>query len=331
MRRHPKLPRVIALVGFPGAQSLDLVGPLEVFSMANRLTGVAHYVTRLACRDGGEILCNSGLRLAGAVRFADLPTGLDTILVGGGDSASVQAAAASILPAWLAARAADTRRIGSVCSGAFVLAASSLLDGRRATTHWDFCTALHDFRPAVRLEPDAIFVADPPIYTSAGVTAGFDLCLALVESDLGQDIALAVARNLVLYMRRPGGQTQYSAALQARPPVAPRLTRLLEAVDADPAAHWDLFALAERAAMSPRSLSRIFQKETRMTPAVFVTTVRLQRAQGLLEEAEWPLARVAERAGFGTLAQFHRAFQKQLGTTPAEYRQRFGRKADLAR
>jgi transcriptional regulator GlxA family with amidase domain len=202
--------RKIALIGYDGVQSLDLVGPLEVFSMVNRFAVAGAYEVMLASPQGGEIVTNSGLKLAGSLPLSALPDELDTVLVGGGSDDGIRTAYASGLPEWLRSRIGSTRRIGSVCTGAFILAAAGLLDGRRATTHWDVCDALRAFRPAVQVEPDAIYVADPPLYTSAGVTAGIDLCLSLVEADLGPETALTVARNLVLFMRRAGGQSQYS-------------------------------------------------------------------------------------------------------------------------
>ena len=319
--------RNIALIGYDGAQSLDLVGPLEVFSMANRYAGAPAYSIILASLEGGEINCNSGLRLAGFVAVADLPDGLDTVLVAGGDEAGLLSMRGSGLVEWLRVRRESVRRIGSVCSGAFVLAEAGLLDGRRATTHWDSCDAMRTFRPAVLLEPDAIFVADPPFYTSAGVTAGIDLCLAMVEADLGAEVALAVARNLVLFMRRPGGQTQFSAGLGVQAAATPKLRTLVAQITSDPAGDLSLPELARRSGMSERTFSRVFQKETGTTPAAFVEIARVDRAKALLETSDWPLARVGERSGFGSLDGLHRAFQKRVGITPGEYRQRFGRVA----
>jgi transcriptional regulator GlxA family with amidase domain len=318
-------PRKIAIVGYAGVQSLDLAGPYEVFAMANRFGGVAAYDPILASPEGGLIHCNSGLQLAGAVAIADLPADLDTILVAGGDTDGLLAMRAGPVPDWLNSRTPSTRRIGSVCSGAFVLAAAGVLDGRRATTHWDVCDEMRAFRPAVRLEPDAIFVADPPFFTSAGVTAGIDLCLSFVEADCGPELALAVARNLVLFMRRPGGQTQYSASLNVQTAATPRLRTLIAAVSADPSGDLSLPALAERAGMTERTFSRVFLKEAGVTPAAFVEIARVNRAKAFLETSDWPLARVAERAGFGSLDGLHRAFQKRFGATPGDYRQRFGR------
>jgi len=325
MARSPSSPRKIALVGYTGVQSLDLSGPFEVFSMANRFGGETAYEPILASPGGGVIHCNSGLQLSGATALADLPRDLDTILVGGGDEPGLLSMRDRGVLEWLAARAVTTRRLGSVCSGAFVLAAAGVLDGRRATTHWEVCDELREFRPAVQVEPDAIFVADPPFYTSAGVTAGIDLCLSLVEADCGPDVALKVARNLVLFMRRPGGQTQYSSSLNVQAAATPRLRTLISEVNGDPAGDLSLPALADRAGMTERTFSRVFKKETGVSPAAFVEIARVNRAKALLETSDWPLARVAERAGFGSLDGLHRAFQKRCGTTPGDYRDRFGR------
>lgn len=318
-------PRKVALIGYPGAQSLDLVGPLEVFSMANSFGGKRAYDVTLASLAGGEIVTNSGLRLAGSTPLSALPRDLDTILVAGGSESGVRTAADGEIVKWVRRRSTKTRRIGSVCSGAFVLAAAGLLDGRRATTHWDACDDMRKFRPQVQLEPDAIFVADPPFYTSAGVTAGFDLCLSFVEADCGPGVALAVARNLVLFMRRPGGQAQYSSALNVQAAATPLLRKLITDVVADPVGDLSLPKLAERAGMSERTFSRVFHKETGVTPAAFVEIARVDRAKALLETSSWPLARVAERAGMNNLDALHRAFQKRVGVTPGEYRDRFGR------
>jgi transcriptional regulator GlxA family with amidase domain len=245
-------------------------------------------------------------------------------MIAGGSPEALREVSTTYVLDWLHKRAPTTRRIGSVCSGAFVLAAAGMLDGRRATTHWDSCKEMMEFRPAVLLEPDAIFVADPPFYTSAGVTAGIDLCLSLVEADCGPRLALAIARNLVLFMRRPGGQTQYSAGLNVQAAATPRLRQLVSDISADPSGDLSVPELAARAAMSERTFSRIFQKETGVSPAFFVELARVNRAKALLETSEWTMARVAERAGFGSVESLHRAFHKKVGVTPGDYRHRFG-------
>lgn len=316
--------RRIALVGFPGVQSIDLVGPLEVFSMANRISGRHLYQAVLASCTGREIVCNSGLRIGPAAKVSALPRKLDTILVGGGDEDAIADARRSSLPRWLLSRKATTRRLGSVCSGALVLAASGLLDGRRATTHWSFCESLRAAHPEIRVEPDAIFVADPPLYTSAGVTAGIDLVLSMVESDCGAELALAIARNLVLFLRRAGGQTQFSPALNRLPAGERRLQRLLAQIVSEPNRATSVAELATKACMSERNFSRVFKRETGLSPARFVEAARVERAKSLLENTSGSLKRVAERAGFGSVDTLHRAFLKKAGSTPGDYRRRFG-------
>lgn len=324
MTERESVPRKMALVGYHGVQSLDIVGSLEVFAMANRFGGRQIYEILLASPRGGDIVCNSGVVLAGAIALRDLPSGLDTILIGGGDKAGLLSMRDASVTDWLNRRAGTTRRVGSVCSGAFVLAAAGILDGRRATTHWEVCGELQTFRPSIQVEPDAIFVADPPYYTSAGITAGIDLCLSFVEADCGPQVALAVARNLVLFMRRPGGQTQYSAGLNVQVAATPRLRQLIADITADPSGDQNVPKLAERAAMSERTFARVFQKETGIGPAAFVEIARVNRAKALLETSDWPLARVADRVGFGSVEALHRAFNKRVLVTPGEYRQRFG-------
>ncbi len=315
------------MVGFEGVQSLDVVGPMEVFAVANLHSpaGRKPYQVTLATQAGGELGTHAGLRLAGAAALADLPARTDTLVVAGGSEASLRRAAADPeLIAWLQSRARRTRRIASVCTGAFVLAAAGLLDGRRATTHWNACGLLQALRPAVRVEPDAIFVADPPIYTSAGVTAGIDLCLSLVEADCGPELALAVARELVLFLRRPGGQSQFSTGLQLQGSATPRLRALLAAIIDDPRGDLRGPALAARAGMSERTLARAFARETGGPPARFVEGARAERAKALLETTAWPLERIAERSGFGSVDALHRVFRKRVGTSPGDYRERFG-------
>jgi transcriptional regulator GlxA family with amidase domain len=319
--------RQIVVIGFDGAQSLDLVGPMEVFTAANfhSRTRYPPYSVTLASVTGRDIVANAGFRLAGATALKMVPDDLDTIVVAGGSEAGLRhAIAATDLVSWLRLRATRTRRVASVCTGAFVLAAAGFLDGRRATTHWNSCALLHELWPAVVVEPDAIFIADPPFYTSAGVTAGIDLCLSLVEADCGPEIALAVAKQLVLFMRRPGGQSQFSACLTVQPSATPRLRALIAAIVENPAVDLSGPALAALAGMSERTFSRVFRKEIGLTPAHFVEVVRVDRAKALLETSDWPLARVAERAGFGSKDALHRAFLRHVGTAPGAYRERFG-------
>ncbi|QQK06119.1 helix-turn-helix domain-containing protein [Burkholderia sp. Bp9017] len=319
--------RDIVVVGFEGVQSLDITGPMEVFAVANRhLPGhVAPYRLTLASQHGHDIVTHAGLRLAGPTALADLPERVDTIIVAGGGEAALRHAAsdAGVLP-WLRTRIADTRRIASICTGAFVLAAGGWLDGKRATTHWNQCSTLQALCPNVRIEPDAIYVSDPPFHTSAGVTAGIDLCLALVEADCGAATALAVARELVLFMHRPGGQAQFSVGLDVHANATPRMRILLTDIADDPTGDLGVAALAARLHMSERTFTRNFLEETGLSPAQFVLAARVERAKALLERADWPLERVADRAGFGSVDALQRAFAKRVGISPRDYRARFG-------
>jgi transcriptional regulator GlxA family with amidase domain len=319
--------RRVALIGFDGLQSLDLVGPMEVFATANLAlpAGQPPYRTVVASAKGGEVMSGSGLSIAGTAAIADLPADLDTIIISGGSMEGlVREIHETALVAWLQERAKTTRRLASVCSGAFVLAATGLLDGKRATTHWNSCDLLARFRPAVSVEPDAIFVAEPPYYTSAGVTAGIDLALAMVEEDCGPATALSVARHLVLFMRRPGGQSQFSAGQTVQSAANPKLKALTADILADPTGDLTLPTLAARAGMTERTFCRLFANQVGETPAAFVERARVDRAKALLETSDWPLGRVAERAGFSNLHALHRAFQKRVGATPGAYRERFG-------
>lgn len=319
--------REIAIIGMDGFQALDMVGPMEVFAVANLYSppGPPPYRVTLASPRGGELVSHAGLRFAGIVALKDLPATIDTIVIVGGDEAALRAAAAdAALLHWLGERVAHTRRIASVCVGAFVLAASGLLDGRRATTHWNHCATLQALFPSVRVEQDAIFIAEAPFYTSAGVTAGIDLCMSMVEADCGANLALAVARELVLFMRRPGGQSQFSAGLEIDPGASPRMRALLTAIIEDPSGDLSGPALARRLCMSERTFSRAFRKETGYTPARFVELARIERVKALLESSDLPLERIAERVGLGSMDTLHRAFLKRVGVTPGIYRVRFG-------
>ncbi|QFS40452.1 GlxA family transcriptional regulator [Burkholderia cepacia] len=326
--------RDIVVVGFEGVQSLDITGPMEVFAVANRhLPDHARpYRLTLASQHGDDIVTHAGLRLAGTAPLAALPGQIDTIVVAGGNEAALRHAAseAGVLP-WLRTRIADTRRIASICTGAFVLAAGGWLDGKRATTHWNQCATLQALCPDARIEPDAIYVSDPPFHTSAGVTAGIDLCLALVEADCGAPTALAVARELVLFVHRPGGQAQFSVGLDIQANATPRMRTLLTGIADDPTGDLGVAALAARMHMSERTFARNFLKETGRSPAQFVLAARVERAKALLERADWPLERIAERSGFGSVDALQRAFAKQVGVSPHDYRARFGVRRDRQR
>ncbi len=229
---------------------------------------------------------------------------------------------------WILDRAPRTRRVASVCTGAFLLGGCGLLDGRRATTHWSVTKMLGAMFPRADVLPDAIFVGDGHIFTSAGVTAGIDLSLAFVEQDCGSRVALNTARELVLYLRRVGGQSQFSVSLAAQAKAADGLRDLIVWIEENFSRDLGIPRLAERAAMSERTFARVFRAEIGMTPAAYVELVRLDRAKQLLETTKWPLARVADRCGLGSAATLARAFRRRLGITPEDYRARFRIEAD---
>lgn len=328
--------RRIVLVGFDGLQALDLVGPLEVFAKANShapLEGAApfRYEVIIASPFGGRISTNSGLQIADAMPLAEVSQAVDTIMVAGGAVDVLRGSPEeALLVDWLRERAVPTRRVASVCTGAFFLGAAGLLEGRRATTHWASCAILQRMCPTTTVVADAIFVADGNVYTSAGITAGIDLALALVEQDLGPAVALAVARDIVLYLRRPGGQSQFSASLAAQAQASDRFRELLTWIAENPTENLGVLELADRAAMSERNFGRLFKTQTGMTPSAYVELVRLDRAKMLLETTRWPLARIAERSGLGTITTLIRAFNRRLGVTPEEYRSRFRLSPEVA-
>ncbi len=318
----------ILLIGYEGVQALDVVGPMEVFAAANLFKSehTPPYELMLASPTGGSIKCSSagGIHLGDAIALDAVPNDIDTVIVAGGSEDALRKVIfETSLIEWLKLRVSSIRRLASVCTGAFVLAAGGFLDGKRATTHWNSTGLLKELRPQIEVEPDAIFVAEPPVYTSAGITAGIDLCLALVEADCGAQTALSVARQLVLFMRRPGGQAQFSPSLAVQVKATPRLRKLITEILEDPAGDLSGPVLAMRAGMSERTFSRSFHKETGTTPAHFVETARIGRAKMLLETSNWPLARIAEHSGFGSLHALHRVFRKRLGITPTFYRDCF--------
>jgi len=312
------LVRRIAIVVFADCQVLDVTGPAEVFAQAERLGGPSYEVA-LVGRSG---VSSGGITLGPLVAPPSYPGPLDTLMVAGGRGVEAAERDAELM-AWIRAAAGRARRVTSVCTGAFLLARAGLLDGRRATTHWDSCARLARRYPAVRVEADPIFVRDGDVATSAGVTAGMDLALALVEEDGGPELAMAVARRLVLFARRPGGQAQFSVQLAAQAAARGPLRELQAWIAEHPDADLSVPALAERAHVSPRTLARAFARETGMTPAAYVEAARVERARARLEAGHGSLAAVARACGFGTAETMRRAFHRRLGVAPADYRHRF--------
>jgi transcriptional regulator GlxA family with amidase domain len=313
--------RRIVIVAFDGIQSLDVTGPAEVFSIATRFFG-AGYALELVTPSGAPARSLSGLSLNADHAIDGVRGAIDTLIVAGGAGATA-AARDERLIAWLARAAGRSRRVASVCTGAFLLAEAGLLDGRRATTHWSECTKLAERYPRVEVDPDPIFVRDGKVSTSAGVTAGMDLALALVDEDHGPDVALKTARSLVLFVRRPGGQSQFSAQLRAAPARREPLRDVQAHIAEHPGADLSVPALAARAYMSERNFARAFRAETGMTPAAYVEAIRVERARRELETTDLAVEAVAARCGFGTVETMRRAFSRRVGVNPTAYRERF--------
>ncbi|MDI3404046.1 GlxA family transcriptional regulator [Streptomyces cavernicola] len=316
----------VLVVLFDDVQSLDVTGPVEVFTGATYAaaasggaSGSPGYRVRTASLDGAPVRTSSGLTVVPDRSLAGGPTPHTLLVPGGHGPRSTDAGLVDAVRE-LAPRA---RRLVSVCSGALLLAEAGLLDGRRATTHWMFCEKLARDHPEVRVEADRIFVRDGHVATSAGVTAGIDLALALVEEDLGRDIALTVARHLVVFLRRPGNQAQFSAQLAAQTAQREPLREVQQWITEHPASDLSVEALAARARLSPRHFARAFQTETGVTPGRYVERVRLEHARRLLEDAAGGVEEVSRSCGYGTPEAMRRAFLKHLGTSPAEYRHRF--------
>ncbi len=324
-RFAPNVSRVIEVLAYPSVQLLDVTGPLQVFASANDLVAEAGemppYTLRVVAQGGQSVTASAGLGLA-TCPLPPIGAALDTLMVAGGQG--VEAAAADpVLVAWMRERARHARRVASVCTGAVLLAAAGILDGRRAATHWSFCAELARRFPAVRVEPDPIFVRDGPVWTSAGVTAGIDLALALVEQDLGRTVALAVARYLVVFLKRPGGQAQFSAALSLQA-AEDRFGALHDWMNAHLADDMSLPVLAGQAGMSERSFSRHYAEATGVTPGRAVERLRVEAARRLLSESRLPIKRISQRCGFGSEETMRRSFLRLLAATPQDYRARFG-------
>ncbi len=323
-RFPPNMARFVEVLAFPKVQLLDVTGPLQVFASANDLAaeagGSPPYVLRVVAQGGRSVTASAGLGLS-ADPLPPIDSPLDTLLVAGGQG--VEAAAADpLLLDWVRQRARKARRVASVCTGAFLLAASGVLDGRRAASHWSVCTELARRFPAVLVEPDPIFVRDGPVWTSAGVTAGIDLALALVEEDLGRTAALAVARYLVVFLKRPGGQAQFSTALSLQA-AEDKFGALHNWIEEHLAGDISLPVLAAQAGMSERSFSRHYLEATGLTPGRAVERLRVEAARRLLSETSLPIKRISQRCGFGSEETMRRSFMRLLAVTPQVYRARF--------
>lgn len=316
--------KTVAILAVPGVQLLDVSGPLDVFAEANAQASRPCYRLIVIGTRRGPVLSSSGARIVADATIEEASRQrFDTLLVAGCPNAAEVAPSASVVD-WLRHCAPKARRFGSVCSGAFLLAAAGLLDGRRVTTHWAVAHRLAAAFPAVQVEQDALHVRDGAVRTAAGVTAGLDLALALVEEDLGREVAKRVAAQLVMFFKRPGGQMQFSRGGAAESAGRSALQELQRWVVAHPEADHAVPALADRLGLSPRHFARVFRAEMSVTPAVWVEQVRVSAARGLLEAARVPPKRVAALCGFSDTDTLRRAFLRQLGVTPAEYRKRHG-------
>ncbi|WP_030676917.1 GlxA family transcriptional regulator [Streptomyces cellulosae] len=310
--------RTVLAVLFDGVQSLDVTGPVEVFAGAEKHTP-GTYRIRTASLDGAAVRTSSGLTLVPDESLAAVPDP-HTLLVPGGQGTRTPDPR---LTDWLREHGPRAQRLVSVCTGAILLARTGLLDGLRATTHWAYCDKLSRDHPAVEVDPDPIYVRDGRVSTSAGVTSGIDLALALVEEDLGRHVALAIARHLVVFLRRPGNQAQFSAQLAAQSARREPLREVQRWISEHPDAQLSVEALAARASLSPRHFARAFQAETGITPGRYVDRVRLEHARRLLEDTSDGVEEVSRASGYGTPEAMRRAFVRALGTAPAEYRRRF--------
>lgn len=314
-------PRIV-IVGFPSAQILDVTGPLEVFSTASRFLSITRYATQLVSTEGGPVMTTSGLEFA-TTPIDEVRGDIDTLVVSGGRDMD-EAAGDTKLVDNIRRLAPRARRVTSVCSGAFLLAAAGLLDGRRATTHWAECAQLEREYPSVSVEPDAIYVNDGNVWTSAGVTAGIDLALALVADDHGRKAAAIVARRLVVYLRRSGGQGQYSALLAAQSTNDEPIRDVLDWVPDHLTDDLSIPSLSARAHLSERQFSRVFKSEVGISPAEHVEAVRIETACRLLETTTNSMEQIARACGFGTPETMNRAFRRRLNTTPSNHRYHFG-------
>ncbi|HEY1978026.1 MAG TPA: GlxA family transcriptional regulator [Candidatus Baltobacteraceae bacterium] len=317
--------RRIGIVGYDGVQALDVIGPADTFAAANAEAGgkVPPYEVVLVGVRKGRVKTESGLSLFAEETLAE--GGLfDTIVVPGGRGIRVDPKVREAVSRWLRANAAKARRVASVCTGIYALADAGLLDGRFATTHWRYASDVRDTWKKVSMNADAIFVKDGKYYTSAGITAGIDLCLSFVEEDCGQEVALKVARELVVYLKRSGGQMQYSQPLLLQTQAKEHFGDIAGWIRGHLADNLTIESIAEHANLSPRHFTRKFKHLLGVTPADFVEELRLDEARWLLVNARDSISKVAENVGYSSDDTFRRAFERRFGVAPTEYRSRFG-------
>ncbi|MGA9919306.1 MAG: GlxA family transcriptional regulator [Paraburkholderia sp.] len=315
------MPKIVAIFALPGVQLLDVSGPLDVFAQANVEARKEFYALRIVAGESGPLRSSSGARLLADWVAPDVDERIDTLLVAGAPNAGQVTLSANIV-AWLRSTAIRSRRYGSICTGAFFLASTGLLDGRHLTTHWAVAEALAEAHPSLTIDEDALYVRDGKLRTAAGVTAGLDLALALVEEDLGREVARRVAAQLVMFFKRPGGQLQFSQKGEACPVGRSVLQEVQRWVAANPELNHNVADLAKHAGISPRHFARLFHAEVGMTPAAWVEAARMSAARKLLEKGQDTPKQVAAKCGYANVDTLRRTFSKHVGVTPAEYRKR---------
>lgn len=333
---HPSAPRRIAVLAFDGCNALDVCGPLEVFGFAERWlhlsgqvpgswdaahrSGAAYPVSVLA-EQAGPLTTMNGLRVVADRAIGEIDDTIDTLLVAGGivDEARKNRR----LLEWVRHMAGRARRVGSICTGAFLLAESGLLEGRRATTHWFYCRQLAEEFRGIKVEPDRISIRDGSVYSSGGITAGIDLALSLVEEDWGPEVAAMAGRWMLVFPNRPGGQSQFGTCLMTGRGAGRDFRELQDWIVSHPQEDLSVEALARRMNMSPRNFARTFDREVGLTPAKFVELARLEGARARLEQTLLPVEIVAGQCGFGNPEHMRRAFQRILKLSPQDYRARF--------
>lgn len=328
-KRASRARKTIGILGYDHVQALDIVGPMDAFSIASshlrtaRVGSAPAYEVLVLGLGRRAFVAESGITIR-PHRALDSAPPLDTVIIPGGSALRLDCATTTRIARWLKAHAPRIRRVASVCTGLYALASTGLLDGRRVTTHWRFTGEIARLYPKLHLDADSLFIKDGPFYTSAGITAGIDLALALIEEDHGPQIALAVARDLVVYLKRPGGQEQYSEPLRYQTESSDRLSDLAPWITAHLGEDLGVEALAEKACLSPRQLSRRFKRSFGVSPGEFVETLRLDEARRRLSSAGATIENVGGSVGFASADSFRRAFERRFGVAPSIYRGRFG-------
>jgi len=314
-------PLRVAMLIYPGVTPLDVTGPLQVFDLANRLRKQTLYDIATVAPTPGPVPTTLGFDFLPTCAMTALPLPVDTLLVSGGSGS--QCMVRPDMLEWLRNNRQQARRFGSICTGAFALGAAGLLDGKRATTHWNQAAELARRHPAAQVEPDAIFIRDGDLYTSAGISAGIDLALAMVEEDHGRDLALAIARILVLVLKRSGGQAQFSPHLRAQFSIVPAIQKVQLWCRQNLEGDLRVTSLSRVAGMSERDFVRKFRQDTGRTPGDYVLSARVEAACDILADSRMPLKGVAQRCGFGSVAAMRRAFMQRVGVPPRQYRDNF--------